>query len=365
MTLRILWASITYRRSRVAVACLAVALGVSLPATVVGLRGVQAEFERGLQAYGANLLIVPRSGSSLDEGSLALLNRMIAEARLEAYAPVLTLMGRIGERRVAVAGTRFSQARDLYPWWNVEGAWPENNTAALIGANIAAKFGYRPGDALTVRTPRSSVSLRVAGVLRTGGTEENQIFVDLDAAQTLAGRSTVLSLVQARARRSRELPSLTEALAGAMPDAEVRTPLQVVKSEEVILGRLQRLLLLVSGVVLGAAALAVFATMAAAVLERRREVGVMKALGAEENRVVRLFASEALGIGLVGGLLGFGFGLLLAEAIAWQVFSALVPPSILSLLVSLVVGLGVSLGASLGPVRRAAGVPSVVVLRGE
>ncbi len=365
MALRVLWASVRHRRSRVAVACLAVALGVCLPATVMGLRGVQGKFERELRAYGANLLIVPKSGSSLDEGSLSVLDRMIAEGRLEAYAPVLTLVARLGEREVAVAGTRFAQAKDLYGWWNVEGAWPEDASSALVGANVAARLGYRTGDSLVLKTRSAAVSPRVAGVLRTGGSEENQIFVDLDAARTLAGRPGRLSLIQGRARRSAELASLTRALTRAIPDAEVRTPFQVAKAEEMVLGRLQRLLLLVTGAVLAASALGVFATMAAAAFERRREVGVMKALGATERVVVRLLAAEALGIGLVGGLLGSGLGLLLAEAIAWRVFGAFVAPSAHALLVSLAVGLGVSLGASLGPVRQAIRVAPAAVLRGE
>jgi putative ABC transport system permease protein len=162
-----------------------------------------------------------------------------------------------------------------------------------------------------------------------------------------------------------ELASVREALAAAMPDAEVRTPFQVAKAEEKILGRLQRLLLLVTSLVLGAAALGVFATAASAALERRREVGVLKALGAEEKRVVRLFAAEAIAMGLAGGVLGFGLGLLMAEAIAWPVFGTFIAPSARALGVSLAVGLGVSLGASLPPIRRAARVAPVAVLRGE
>jgi putative ABC transport system permease protein len=353
-----------HRKSRVVVACLAVALGVCLPATVIGLRGVEGKFERELQAYGANLLIVPRSGSSLDEGSLALLDRMIADGRLEAYVPVLSLVARVGDQEVALAGTRFAQAREFFRWWEIEGAWPQGASAALLGANVAAKLGQGAGGALSVRARDAAVSLAVAGVVRTGGSEENQIFMDLGAAQALAGRRGRLSVIQGRARQSRELAAVTQALAEAIPDAEVRTPFQVVKAEEMILRRLQRLLLLVTGVVLGASVLGVFATMAASALERRQEVGVMKALGADEQQVVRLFAAEAIGIGLTGGILGFGLGLLLAEAIAWRVFGAFVLPSLPALLLSLAVGLGVSLGASAGPVRRVARVAPAAVLKG-
>jgi putative ABC transport system permease protein len=171
--------------------------------------------------------------------------------------------------------------------------------------------------------------------------------------------------VQARARRSRDLAAVAQALAAAIPDAEVRTPLSVAGAEAQVLRHLERLLGLVAAVVLGACVLAVFATMAGAVLARRREVGVMKTLGAEASVVVRLFAAEAAAIGLAGGLLGFGVGVAFAEAVAWQAFGLLVVPSVLALVTSLGLGLGIALAASVGPVHRAARIAPITVLRGE
>jgi putative ABC transport system permease protein len=364
MTLRILLAALTHRKGQIAIACLSVALGSALAVTAVGLRGTQQTLERELSRYGANLLVLPKPGHSLDEASLTVLDRMMGSSDLESYSPLLSLAAKIGERDVGVAGLRFAQARNLHPWWSVKGAWPTDGSSALIGANAARKLGLQPGESFTVKTRRAAVTLRVAGLLETGGSEENQIVVDLQTAQTLTGRRGALSLIEARAP-SRKLASLTRDLGSSIPDAEVRTPILVAKAEERLVQRLERLLLLVSIVVLGASGLGVLAAMTARALERRREVGLMKALGAAEARVAWLFALEAAAIGVIGGLGGAALGLLLTTAITLQLSGALPPPSLWAPLIGVGVGLGVALCASLAPIRRAARTAPAVILRGE
>ncbi|HLC40946.1 MAG TPA: ABC transporter permease [Methylomirabilota bacterium] len=364
MALRMLLAALAHRKSQIAIACLSVALGTALVATAVSLRGTQQTLERELSRYGANLLVLPSPGRSLDETSLTTLDQMMGSGDLESYSPLLSLAANIGERDVGVAGVRFAQARNLHPWWSVKGAWPTDGSSALIGANAALKLGIQPGESFTVRTRRAAVTLRAAGLLGTGGSEENQIFVELQTAQTLAGRPGALSLIEGRAP-SRKLASLTRELGSSIPDAEVRTPILVAKAEERLIRRLERLLILVSIVVLGASTLGVLATMTARVLERRREVGLMKALGAAEERVTLLFALEAAAIGVIGGLGGAGLGLLLTTVITLQLSGALLPPSPWAPLIGLGVGLGVSLSASLAPIRRAARTAPAVILRGE
>jgi hypothetical protein len=135
MTLRILLAALAARKRQVAVAAISVALGSALAVTAVSLRGVPETLERELSRYGANLLLLPRPGRSLDEASLVTLDRVVASGDLESYSPLFALAAKIGEQDVAVSGVRFAQARNLHPWWSVTGAWPRDGSSALIGAN--------------------------------------------------------------------------------------------------------------------------------------------------------------------------------------------------------------------------------------
>ncbi|MBI2218716.1 MAG: ABC transporter permease [Candidatus Rokubacteria bacterium] len=365
MALRIVWASLRFRSHRVVVACVAVTLGASLPAVMVGLQAVQGRFARELETYGPNLLIVPRSGSALDRASLTVLEQAVAGGHLVSYAPFVALAAKAGERDVAVLGTPLGDARARAPWWVVEGAWPEGPSSVVLGANAAANLHLRPRDTLTLRTRHATAPLEVAGLLRTGGSEDDQVLVELDPARRLAGRPDLISFIRARARSSGDLSVVSRALEAATPDAEVRSSLQVAAAEARVLGRLQRLLLLVTAGAIAASALAVFATTAAAALERGREVAVMKALGASERWVAGLFGAEALVIGLIAGTLGFVLGLAMTQAISWQVFGVLTPPSLLALAASVTVALGVVVAASLGPIRRAARLGPAAVFRGE
>ncbi|MEW5960014.1 MAG: FtsX-like permease family protein, partial [Chloroflexota bacterium] len=120
-----------------------------------------------------------------------------------------------------------------------------------------------------------------------------------------------------------------------------------------------------AALVLVVAALAVGSTLVTAVLERRAEIGLMKALGAAERRVAAFFLAEGVSIGLLGGLAGYTVGLGLAALIGRQVFQAGLSPHPLGLPITLSVALGVAFLASLWPVRQAMAVDPAVTLRGE
>jgi len=105
--------------------------------------------------------------------------------------------------------------------------------------------------------------------------------------------------------------------------------------------------------------------MTTAALERKVEVALMRALGAEERRVASIFACEALAIGVVGGAVGFAVGLLFAEAISVSVFGSFVFPNLISAPAGIAVGVGVALFSSLSVVRKVATTAPAAVLKGE
>ena len=91
----------------------------------------------------------------------------------------------------------------------------------------------------------------------------------------------------------------------------------------------------------------------------------MKSVGAENKRIVSLFFSEALLIGVFGGILGFVIGTILAQFIGLNVFDASINPRLEVLPLAVGISMGVSLFASVLPVRRAIRVEPAIVLRGD
>ena len=105
--------------------------------------------------------------------------------------------------------------------------------------------------------------------------------------------------------------------------------------------------------------------MTASVAERRKEIGLMKSIGAENRSIASLFLAEATLIGLIGGITGYGVGIVLAQFIGLSVFSTTIPLKWEVLAVVIPIAIGVSLLASALPVRRATAVEPAIVLRGE
>ena len=119
---------------------------------------------------------------------------------------------------------------------------------------------------------------------------------------------------------TRDVESAVHRLAGMLPGLEVRPIRQIVYSEGKVLGTIRWVLLSFTVLILVTIALCVMATMTAIVLERRKDIGMMKALGAADALLMRLFMAEGAGLGLLGGALGYLVGVLLARSLALRLF---------------------------------------------
>jgi len=122
---------------------------------------------------------------------------------------------------------------------------------------------------------------------------------------------------------------------------------------------------LVTAVALGASTLGVMTTMTTTVVERRKEIGLMKAIGAGNRGIASLFLAEAAIIGLLGGLSGYVTGYYLAQIIGQSVFGS--PVMLVPVVIPVTIGISmaVAVGAGAVPIRRALGIEPAVVLRGD
>ena len=366
MQRRIFIGSLRRCKSRAVISVLAIALGASLIVAAVNLRGsIRGKLAEELRSYGANLLLVPATGPFLQEKDLLILEDNRVKDRLIGYVPFLHRVASLQGRDTVIAGTRLVAIKKLSPWWQVNGRWPERKNEALAGFNVASKLGLRVGDSVTVSQAKSRITLSIAGIVRTGGAEEHQLIVDLEEVQLLTGLPGLLSSVLVSSRAENGLDRTVAFLQREWRGAEVRTLLQVARAEESVLSRLQFFLMVIGILVLFASGLSVFATMATAALERKVEMALMRALGAEKRQIAWIFASEAAAIGGVGGLLGAALGLILAQVIGLSVFRALVLPSLMSLPTGIAIGVGIALLSSLSVVRKTAAIAPAVVLKGE
>lgn len=363
--------------------------------------------------YGANLLVVPKSDTievgfpGVDFGSVTE-QRYINESDLWkiktifwrnnvlGFAPFLYQVVNIEDQQVVLVGTYFNKdveikepysshddplfntgVQTISPWWKVTGGWIQDQndtTSAMVGFNVAEKLNLSLDNSFMItyiesyenNVNESSYNLTVIGIVETQGNEDNQIFVNLQVAQELTNRLDKVHTVQVSALcNACPVDTFALEIEGNIPYIEARTVKQLVSAEMNILSKIESMMFLVTVVALLASALGIMTTMTTSVIERQKEIGLMKSVGAENKKIVSLFLSEAAIIGSIGGILGYIIGIILSQFIGLSVFNTSINPRFEIIPIVIGISIGVSLFASIIPVRRAVKVEPAIVLRGE
>jgi putative ABC transport system permease protein len=206
----------------------------------------------------------------------------------------------------------------------------------------------------------------VSGIVQTGGSEEAFIFMALEDFEAMTGSGGILDSVECSVSLGQaELRSLAETISAAVPAINARLVKRVTDSEGAVLTKLKALILLVTVIVLLLIMICVATTMMAVVAERRREIGLRKALGADSGHLAAEFLGEGMFLGAAGGffgaLAGFGF----AWFVGMRVFNSPVAFSVPLLPLTVLASVAVTALACVIPVRNAASVDPAIVLRGE
>ena len=373
---------ILYRKGRSLLLLAVLAMASSL-VTSMGIVSISMDkrVAEEVKKYGANLVILPES-ARIDVGSGGLnfgivaepayldqetLGRILDQQGIAGAAQSLHLRGTLqrGDAAIIVEGVNFEEIGRLFPWWQLQGRWPTAGEA-IIGSDLAASQRLKVGDTVDLAGPAGGGTFRVAAVVTTGGEEERQMFVDLAAMQKVLGLPDRLSQVRLLVPAGGEsLAGIAAGLQKSIPGARVMEVRQVARTSEALLQKVQLLMLLVTVVVVVAAAGSVAGTMSTTVLERGKEIGLMKAMGGSRREVLLIFSAEALLLGLLGGLAGFlagnGIALLVVQTV-FAVNTAFLP---FFLPVALASSLFLALLASIGPLLSVFRLDPVRSLRGE
>lgn len=369
---RLLWRLLRGNRGRLAVALVAMASGAAVISALFNMQfDVQRKMTQEFRALGANIVIAPAKsfgdGATLDLNSLHGVESIAGADALKA--PYLYIVARAdAHRSVVVAGTWLNSAPALSPYWKIEGQhapFSSEAKACLVGANVAKQFGLTPGSELQLRYGANEARLMVAGIITAGGAEDNQVLASLPAVQSLASLPGRISLLQLRVTgTARDIEAAAVRMQAATPEVSVEPLRQISETEGALLGRVRLLIFSMAALIFVLTALSVLATMTALAMERRADVGLMKALGGSIGRIVGLFLAEVSVLGALGGAIGYLIGAALTVWIGRSVFGAAISPrwEVLPLIVALMVG--VALAGAL-PLRLLGGVKPAVILRGE
>lgn len=418
MLMRILGKSLARRRGRIAIAIVSVVMGAAVATALMAVSmDIEAQVSAEFRQYGANLIIVPQSDTIdvgfpgvdfgsvteqgyIEEGDLWKIKRISWRENVLGFAPflyqVVSAHSATTSSDLVMAGTYFERdvtIEDPYdpddddvvttgvsyinPWWKSSGKWidaPNDEASAMVGAEVASKLDVGLGDEITLtyfpngddRANSTSCDVTIVGIVETGGNEDSQVFVNLQVAQSMSGREGKVHTVQVSALCTGcPVNVFANEIEGEMEYVEARTVKQLVSAEMATLQNFEGMMAMVTVVAMAASILGVTTTMTTSVIERRKEIGLMKSLGAERGRITTLFLVESAIIGVIGGIIGFIVGVFLARMIGLSVFDTAVATNIILLPVAIGISVAVAVLASIPPVRRALKVEPAIVLRGE
>lgn len=369
---RLALAALLRRKARVALALVALAIAATLLTALLSLYGgVRRDLSREFRRFGANIVVTGTPAApllpaaALPRAARALRAQDLVVGMLVQVASLAPASGSSAQN-VVVVGADWSALRRLNPTWRWQSpAAAADTSAAWLGEHAARALHVAPGASLAVRLAGRQRVWRLAGIVSSGAAADNQLFVPLADLQALAGEPG-FSTLEARVNGGPEtVRAALAALRRALPGARVSPVRPIAAGEAAILLRTRGLLIATAALILLTLGLGLAAALASAALERRREFGLMRALGAGAGQVFSIFACEALAIAVVAAVLGYLVGGALAAWMAAAVFGALVAPGIGIFTVTLAATLLLAALAALAPwpvVRRAA---PATILKGD
>lgn len=380
-----------------------IALGASLASAMLSVMlDVGDKVNQELKTYGANITVVPKEASVIDdlyeveggentsylkEEDLGKIKTIFWAFNIVDFAPFLNSQCELADGGdVTVVGSWYSHHLELptgeqldagmtsmRSWWEItSGAWLDEKTSssdneAMIGAALSERLGKGVGDTVTVTGKNGSVDLVIKGVYDAGGDEDERIFTYLSNAQALEGAQGNINSIEVSALTTpdndlAELAtkngpsSLTVAqyekwyctayassicwqIQEAIPDCVASPVRQVADSEGAILEKTQLLMILITILSLIGAALGICNLVTASVMERSQEIGLMKAIGANNASVSLLVLTEIFITAIIGGVAGFFAGFGFAQIIGHSVFGSSIAmrPMVIPLVAVLVV----------------------------
>ena len=371
--LKMIMTSLARRRARMLTALLAIAMGATIISGLVTIYyDIPRQMGKEFRSYGANMLVIPTNpDKKITNEQLDEIKSLIPSGKLVGQAPYIYTNAKINEQPYMLAGTDLKGAKKNSPYWLIDGSWPEKSREVLIGNEVSKALELKEGDKIIINTPKVNgegsidTNFVVSGVVTTGGKEEELIFMSIDDISQLVkdkNFDVVEYSIEAEQNELSKIVSNISQKDGSLTPQMVK---RVTASQDIVLNKLQALVFIVTIIVLFIMMICVSTTMMAVVTERRKEIGLKKALGATNSSVIVDFLGEGAFLGVFGGLLGVALGYIFANRVSISVFARKV--SFLPLLVpmTIIVCIVITIVASLIPVSKTVDIDPALVLRGE
>ena len=383
MLFRMIRGVLFHQRGKMLLIAITIALGASLATGMLNVvMDVEDKVNKELKNYGANITVKPKDASLLSdiydtgeggalnaaylrEDELGKLKTIFWAFNIVDFTPFLDTTAALSDGTdIKMVGTWFNHHLSLptgeeldagiagmRSWWEItDGRWIDEasdsaDNEIMVGALLAERRRWTVGESVTLE----GRPFEIVGIYDAGGDEDEQIFTTLDAVQAMTDREGKVASIEVSAlttpdndlaRRAAKNPAaltsrdyetwyctayvsaicyqIQEVITGSVASA-VR---QVAESEGTILDKTKLLMILITALSLIGSALGISNLVTASVMERAKEIGLLKAIGAKDHSITGVVMTEILITALIGFAAGYGMGFGFAQLIGRSVFGA-------------------------------------------
>ncbi len=380
------------------ISTLGITIGVmALIIAIALITGFQDDVQEKILGSTAHVMVNDMSGNGLADYT-PFMDRVAEMEGIVSVTPIVfntvMIQGPYKSEGAVLRGVDFERELPHSSWLKEleRGDLPERGArrdGILLGRDLAFKLGAGVGDVVTALAPSNRLSplgispktkrFRVTGIYATGLYEwdSTQALIWLDAGQRIFGLGENIHLVQIRIDRIFDAPEIRDRIREFLPDESYAiTWMEMNESLFSALKLEKRLMFFTITLIVIVAALNIIATLILMVMEKTRDIGVLKAMGASSRSIMRIFFLQGAMIGVFGTIIGTGLGLLWCflantfQLIKLPVHIYMIPfvpfrIKVLDLLAIVGVALLISFLSTLFPSYRAARVDPVNALKYE
>ena len=331
---KLVFKNLTRKKSRFLFTILGIAVGIASLVTLLSLgTGLEAQVKKQSQELGAELVVTPKGWCAYEQISVLTgesLPEAIPNEDVEKVAaikgitaiPYLVQKTAIKNQPVTVVGILPEPMKQFKNWQVDKGAYLLDQENLVVGFSIAQQFELKPGDILTIR----GKELRLTGILKEMGNRDDLvIYLDMGAAQKLYGVGDKVSFIAVKVDDITQIERYSQEIQ-ERANVAVVSDKQLIRSVLAIVGTVRNTLQMIAAVAVLAAAFGIINTMLTAIHERKREIGILQALGAKRRTIFSLFLYESALYGIVGAVVGliagFAFSFFAAPYIQQSEFTA-------------------------------------------
>ena len=414
------------QKSKMLMIAFTVALGVSLATAMMNVMlGVGDKVNKELKTYGANITVMHKDASILDDlyglSGEGVSNKFLSESEVPKikqifwgfaivdFAPYLERSGEIEgvTNKVKIYGTWFEKhlvmptgeevdagIKNLKTWWEVKGEWLKDDDleGVMIGSLIAGKNNIKIGDTINVKGTNETKKLTVRGIINSGGDDDEAIYTVLKTTQDLFGLEDKITMIEVSAlttpdndlaKKAAQDPnsltiseyetwyctayvsSISYQIQEVLTDSVAKPNRQVAESEGTILNKTELLMLLICILSSFASALGISNLITASVIERSQEIGLIKAIGGTNRRIILLILTEIVLTGIFGGIFGYIAGIGFTQIIGKTVFSSYTEPAVIVVPIDIALVFAVTIIGSIPAIRYLLTLKPTEVLHGR